>query len=235
MSTNSQATTERRHDGPSVGRIEPVDARHTDGDDAGVRRRSVLQATAITLAGLGFAGTALADPTDSDGNTYTEDSTVPVDEPEGFFVDPLAMHARFPDRVAAQFRIDYTVSPDEDFEEKVTGRPASSSGTVISNLPKDASNVIFAKVRWNPDGTTGWHTHPGPVIVSITEGEIEVVNERDCIPRRYAAGQAFIDPGQGAVHIASNASSTEDAAAYATFLGVPDGSPPTIWTQPVDC
>jgi quercetin dioxygenase-like cupin family protein len=212
MSTHPIAATERRTD--------PADRRSSDGDADGLLRRSVLQATAITLGGLGFAGSALADPADSDGNAHTEVLDVPVDEPDGFLVDPLAMHARFPDDVAARFLVRY---------------PGSNAGTVVSNLPRDASNVIFAKVTWRPDGTTGWHTHPGPVIVSITQGEIEVVNERDCIPRRYAAGQAFIDPGQGNVHIASNASDTEEAAAYATFLGVPDGAPPTIWTQPVDC
>ncbi|MFC6952832.1 hypothetical protein [Halorubellus litoreus] len=235
MSTTPHVITDSRSDDRRTGRTDPAHHRPSDADDDGLFRRTVLQATAVALAGLGFAGTALADPTDSDGNTHTETVSVPVDEPDGFFVDPLAMHARFTDRVAAQFRIEYSVSPDEDFEEKLTGQPARSSGTIVSNLPRDASNVVFAKVRWNPDGTTGWHTHPGPVIVSITEGEIEVVNERDCIPRRYAAGQAFIDPGQGSVHIASNPSSTDGAAAYATFLGVPDGAPPTIWTQPVDC
>jgi hypothetical protein len=46
------------------------------------------------------------------------------------------------------------------------------------------------------------------------------------------AGQAFVDPGQGNVHIASNASGTDQAKAVATFFGVPAGSPATIMAPP---
>ncbi|WP_199268417.1 cupin domain-containing protein [Halomarina oriensis] len=143
-----------------------------------------------------------------------------MDEPEGFSVELLAPHAAFPDSVAAGFLVDY--------EE-------SDLGPITSLLPFDASSVVLAKVTWQPGGTSGWHTHPGPVIVTITEGELELINERDCVARTYTAGQAFIDPGQGNVHIAANSSTTEQAVAYATFLGVPDGKPATIWVEPVEC
>ena len=75
----------------------------------------------------------------------------------------------------------------------------------------------------------------GSVIVSIVEGEIEVVNGRDCVRRTDVTGEAFIHPGQGNVHIASHPSPTDDAVAYATFLGVPDGMPATTWVTPVAC
>ncbi|EJN58334.1 cupin [Halogranum salarium B-1] len=142
-----------------------------------------------------------------------------VDSPEGFDVEVLSRHATFPDGIAAKFRIKYAES------DKVTN----------SNLPVDASSVIVAKVTWQPEGTSGWHTHPGPVIVSITEGELELINELDRVVRTYTAGEAFIDPGQGNVHIASNSSETDIAVAYATFLGVPDGAPATVWVPPVNC
>ena len=156
-----------------------------------------------------------AERSEQDGEPAEND----VDSPEGFGIEVLARHANFPDRVAARFQMEY-----EGYD-----------GAVVSDLPLDASSVIVAKVTWQPEGTSGWHTHPGPAIVSIVEGEVEVINERDCVARTYATGEAFIDPGQGNVHIASNRSTTDDAVAYATFLGVPDGAPATVWVPPVNC
>ena len=136
---------------------------------------------------------------------------------EGFGAEVLAPHATFSDDVAAKFRLQYD-----------RGR------TIVSNLPRDASTVVVAKVTWAPGASSGWHTHPGPVIVSVVEGSVELTNARDCVTHTYSAGEAFLDPGQGNVHIATNVGNT-DAVAYATFLGVPDGAPATEWVEPADC
>lgn len=183
----------------------------------GVLRRTVLKAAAVTAGAFAVGAPATAMGAGREGGPVAE--TI-VDSPEGFSVQILAGHATFPDDVAAKFRIQY----DE-----------GDMGAIVANLPQDASNVIFAKVTWTPEGTSGWHTHPGPVIVSVAEGELDLVNERDCVVRTYASGEAFIDPGQGNIHVARNPSTTENAVAYATFLGVPDGAPATVWVAPVDC
>lgn len=180
-------------------------------------RRTVLKASAVVVGALMLnAPTATGQPQLGDNSAATSE----VDEPEGFSVEVLAPHGTFPDSVAAGFVIDYE---------------GSDVGPIRSLLPFDASSVVLAKVTWHPEGTSGWHTHPGPVIVTITEGSLELINERDCVARTYTAGEAFIDPGQGNIHIASNPSTTERAVAYATFLGVPDGEPATIWVEPVEC
>lgn len=177
-------------------------------------RRAVLNASAVAAGVLVSIGSTTA--ADSTAETSGND----VDEPEGFRVDVLSGHATFPDDVAAKFRVKY----DE-----------GACGAIVSNLPDDASSVVVAKVTWDPEGTSGWHTHPGPVVVSVAEGELELVNERDCVVRTYAAGEAFVDPGQGNIHVATNPSETDAAVAYATFLGVPDGEPATVWVEPADC
>ncbi|MFC6941531.1 cupin domain-containing protein [Salinirubellus sp. GCM10025818] len=182
----------------------------------GVLRRTVLKAGAVAAIALGASGSVAARHS---GHSDTPSVESAVDRAEGFSVEILAGHANFPDDVAAKFRLKYD----------------GGTGTVVSNLPRDASSVVFAKVTWDPEGTSGWHTHPGPVIVSVAEGELELVNERDCVVRTYAAGEAFLDPGQGNIHVARNPSTTEGAVAYATFLGVPDGEPATVWVPPVDC
>ena len=54
--------------------------------------------------------------------------------------------------------------------------------------------------------STGWHTHPGPSFVVVTQGSVTVYDGDDpaCTPHVYTAGtpdNAFIDPGGGHVHI----------------------------------
>lgn len=184
-----------------------------------VSRRNVMKAAGVVaISGGALTGTAVADEHD-DNNTGAEEETGNVDEPEDFSVEVLASHANFPDNVTAEFGITYTEGGLDP----------------ITSALDDASTVVVAKVIWRPGGTSGWHTHPGPVIVTIVEGELELINERDCIARSYTANEAFIDPGQGNIHIANNPSETECAVAYATFLGVSDGAPATEWVEPVDC
>lgn len=79
---------------------------------------------------------------------------VTVDEPDGFEVEILRAHAPFVDDVAAQFRL--------KFEEE-------GGGTIVDNL-KDASTLIVAEVTWDPNGSSGWHFHPGVALVNIVEG-----------------------------------------------------------------
>ena len=73
-------------------------------------------------------------------------------------------------------------------------------------------------------GTTGWHSHPGPVVVLITAGEMSFYDGDDptCTVRTYTAGQAFVDSGQGHVHIARNEGSV-NLELWATYFDVPPG------------
>lgn len=163
-------------------------------------------ALALSATNSGVA-TAQADDDDDDD----ED-----DEPEGFSAEAIAPHATFTDDVGAAFAVQY-----DDADDDV--------GFLL-----DASTVVIAKVTWEPGGTSGWHTHPGPVIVSVVEGEIDVVFEDECVRHSYAAGDAFVDTG-GHAEVAENASAGEPAVVYAVFLGVPDGEPPTNWVEAREC
>ncbi len=75
-----------------------------------------------------------------------------------------------------------------------------------------------------PGGNTGWHSHPGPVVVLIKSGVMTFYSGEDgtCESRTYSAGQAFIDSGQGHVHIARNEGS-ENLELWATYFDVPPG------------
>lgn len=104
----------------------------------------------------------------------------------------------------------------------------TAHGTVVSNAP-DAGEVIVQEITIAPNGTTGWHSHPGPVVVVIKSGALTYVSEEGgvCVEATYAAGSAFVDPGQGHVHSAFNRG-TENLVLYATYFDVPAGTSPRI-------
>ena len=92
----------------------------------------------------------------------------------------------------------------------------------VLHIP-DARESIVQQIIISPGGQTGWHSHPGPVIVLIKTGAMTFYDGDDptCSPITYSAGQSFIDSGQGHVHIAWNESASVDLELWALYLDVP--------------
>ena len=59
---------------------------------------------------------------------------------------------------------------------------------------KDAASVTVAHLTFAPGGTTGWHVHPGPVLVTVISGSVTKFSA-DCTAQTYTAGQAFVENG----------------------------------------
>lgn len=66
-----------------------------------------------------------------------------------------------------------------------------------------SGDVVVQHIVIGPGGNTGWHTHPGPVIVLIASGTITLYDGDDptWTGHPYAAGQSFVDIGSGHVHL----------------------------------
>ena len=91
----------------------------------------------------------------------------------------------------------------------------------------DLSNIAVARFTLQPGAQFPWHTHPGPVLVTVTEGELVYVMAEDCAPHTYPAGTAFVDPGRGMVHSAFNPSDSPTVI-VATFTEAPADGPLSI-------
>jgi len=128
--------------------------------------------------------------------------------PPPILIEPLTLRHEFTDDVAAQIRL------------KPEGRPRT-----VVNL-HDASKIAVLRFTVQPGVRFPWHTHPGLVLVTVTQGELVYVYADDCVRRPYAAGTAFVDPGNN-VHFAFNRSAGETIL-VATFLGIPATDPLTI-------
>ena len=99
-----------------------------------------------------------------------------------------------------------------------------AAGQEVIHAP-NAQETVMQQIIIGPGGHTGWHSHPGPVVVLVQGGALTFYSEDDptCTPRTYTAGQAFVDSGQGHVHIARNLSTTENLTLWATYFDVPVG------------
>ena len=70
------------------------------------------------------------------------------------------------------------------------------------------SDVYVTRNAIAVGGHSGWHTHPGPSLIIVTEGWIMAYDGDDptCTPTRYDKGEGFVDPGDGHVHLVRNES-----------------------------
>jgi quercetin dioxygenase-like cupin family protein len=119
-------------------------------------------------------------------------ATAPAAGPSGVDITPLA-HATIPERV----RVD-------------------SAGIKVRT--KGARDVLVTSITVAPGGTFGWHTHPGPVLVSVASGTLSLfeAHHHGCMKSKVRPGEAFLEDG-GHVHLARNDGS-EPVQIYATFL-----------------
>jgi quercetin dioxygenase-like cupin family protein len=84
----------------------------------------------------------------------------------------------------------------------------SAPGSPVDFKAKAKSPVDFVVRRhdYAVGSTTGWHSHPGPVFITVTQGELTYYEYDDptCTGHVVSAGHGFVDNGRG--HIVRNES-----------------------------
>ncbi len=83
--------------------------------------------------------------------------------------------------------------PNQEWEVEVEAKPNLDVATQI--------------ITFQPGGHSGWHSHPGPVFITVMSGTMTFYSSDDptCSPIVRTAGQGFLDAGEHA-HIARNES-----------------------------
>jgi len=91
---------------------------------------------------------------------------------------------------------------------------------------KDPTDVRVQKVDIAPGGKSGWHHHPGIVIVAVASGAVTFTHS-DCSSKTYGPGlpngAVFAEGGDDP----AQASSTTGATTYVTFVA-PHADPPVF-------
>ncbi len=92
-------------------------------------------------------------------------------------------------------------------------------------VKKNVGSADFAmlQVTFAPGGSSGWHHHPGVVLVSVVSGSVREYST-DCTYVDHAAGEAFVEGSDDSLIVRNVGSG--DAVVDATFI-VPTRTPPT--------
>ena len=101
------------------------------------------------------------------------------------------------------------------------GFTTDTPGRLRVNGPSD---VLQALLVFQPGAETGWHIHPGPVVVVVKSGAITETHANGCVTV-HPAGSVFFEKADE-VHNAANQTGGV-AEVFATFLS-PAGSHPLI-------
>lgn len=96
---------------------------------------------------------------------------------------------------------------------------------------KDPTDLVTQQVTFAPGAYSGWHHHPGVILVLVKSGAVTVSDE-NCQTRTYSAGQAFIEGGTEPMNVSNEGSET--AVDVATQVA-PAGSAFRIEDDPPAC
>ena len=71
---------------------------------------------------------------------------------------------------------------------------------------RNAADTVMQQIRFDPGAFSGWHSHPGPVFITVTEGELTyyMYDDPSCTPHVVTKGNGFVDDGRG--HMVRNES-----------------------------
>lgn len=95
------------------------------------------------------------------------------------------------------------------------------------------TDVRVQRVTIGAGGNSGWHHHPGMVLVAVQSGTV-TVTDATCKKRDYGpgekAGSAFVEHGDAPARVTS----AGGAVVFATFVA-PNGKPFRVDDAPVNC
>jgi quercetin dioxygenase-like cupin family protein len=122
----------------------------------------------------------------------------------------------------------FNVSPDsqesDDSRDKSQARHDDVPHPPVINFRARSKSPVDLVVRrhdYLPHSSTGWHSHPGPVFITVTQGQLTFYESGDptCTPHVVSAGQGYVDTGHG--HIGRN--ETDQPAQDVSVIVAPVG------------
>lgn len=95
------------------------------------------------------------------------------------------------------------------------------SGGDVKLHTKGATDVAVQTIISPPGGSSGWHSHPGVVLVAVQSGTVTLYDAH-CHTTQYGPGQSFVEVGDHALLVRNN--TTSNAVLYVTLI-VPTSAP----------
>ena len=93
----------------------------------------------------------------------------------------------------------------------------------FSARAKSHVDIVVRQHDYSAGGSTGWHSHPGPVFITVTQGQLTFYEADDptCTPKIVNAGEGYVDNGHG--HLGRNESGApaQDVSVILAPVGQP--------------
>src|SRR5436190_10121639 len=88
---------------------------------------------------------------------------------------------------------------------------------------KQPTDVVVQRHDFLPGGSTGWHQHPGPIFITVTQGQITFYERDDpsCAPHVVSAGHGYVDTGDGHIGRNETTAPAQDVAVAIAPVGAP--------------
>jgi hypothetical protein len=121
------------------------------------------------------------------------------------------------------------------FDDPIYVRRVGEDNWKVAVKAKPALDVAVQSIVFQPGGQSGWHSHPGPVFISVVAGEMTFYesDDPDCEPIVRRVGEGYLDTGEHA-HIARN-ETTEPATNVVTYFAPPGAALRIDQPDPGNC
>lgn len=121
------------------------------------------------------------------------------------------------------------------FDEPINVRRFGDDHWKVEIKAKPALDVAVQTIVFPPGSQSTWHTHPGPVFISVKTGTMTFYegDDPECTPIVRHAGEGYVDTGDHP-HIARN-ETEESATNVVTYLVPPGATLRTDQPNPGNC
>ena len=106
-------------------------------------------------------------------------------------------------------------------EEAELQAPVHLNSDRVKFQTKEPTDVRVQEVKIDVNGRSGWHHHPGMVIVAVEHGTLTVVDS-SCHTTTYGTGSVFVEYGDEPMEVRNTG--TDEAHVFATNVA-PDADP----------
>ena len=94
-------------------------------------------------------------------------------------------------------------------------------GMILKTL--DSTDIGADRLTVQPQGFSGWHKHPAPVHVTVTQGTIQWYDDSLCAAHTYTVGDSFIEPANRAHNVRNPAAPGGQVAEFIAIVIKPAG------------
>ena len=109
----------------------------------------------------------------------------------------------------------------DTLNENTAGAKTGKWGLILKTL--DSTDIGADRLTVQPQGVSGWHAHPAPVFVTVTQGTIEWYDDALCAAHTYTVGESFIEAPYRAHNVRNPAAPGGQVAEFVAVVIKPAG------------